>query len=902
MAAVLLAGGGVYVVTLGGKDGKPRQVAQNNSLPDTSQRLAPTNPIPPTQPAKPPEKAPIQDKDPPEKSGPAEESTLAGVAEPPEVRDPLRRLEPDPVQAPHKSPVISPPPRPPRIVYEKPAMWPPQLMRGLPPGDSRAAMTDGANNWRLTDWTTFRPVRKFVGHTGPVTCVAFTADRKRALTGSQDRTLRLWDLDTGECLAVFPQSAQPILDVAVSADGSKAISTDGGSNARLWDVEKRQVIGRLSQDRPVTAIALSPDGTRAALGTASPQGGDYKVLVCDAEKGNGLLDLRGHTDWITSVAFSPDSDKLVSGGKDRAVRFWDLKRNVSQGVNDTLPGPVVRVGFCGGGKKVLVEKEQGAWVLDCASRMPLGHAGREPNGSVCYNVDEAGTRVWSNVWQESQSMHRWEAKVNPEPVVVKPPPPPTPRPRPGRPERLAVPEAAAVAAAEKELRDEFMDEFRKTATQDRMNLANKLGRFNRPGEDSAKRYAALKEARDLWAEIGILDQAMQQASQLSSIFEVNPIQARWEALDKTVKSGGRFVIRPHPVDQALSLMEQARTEENYDLAAKILETARRSANKSGNPTQKLQVAHAEQEVAAIRAEHAKLKKNLEILATNPDNPEANLAVGRFRCCHQDKWAEGLPLLAKGSDAGLKAAAEKEIQDADTPAGCKKIADAWCDLVPRFTGPVQAALRQHAALWYRLAHPDPSVPMPQDIKARLVPLAKAMPELADPWSAFNVADASQKLDYYHLDPFRAITTKHSYRGAVDVTVVARTPKSNIRIAAGDGGLCIFNHEASGGVVLHRPDASGTADGRGQRGGSQISEGKPDVTVPENKFTLLRWRLTPKGQQVWIEGKLVYDVQEPYDLSYSSPAAVGNYMEPIDVRAVIVRGVATPNAAGPAKESP
>jgi hypothetical protein len=447
-----------------------------------------------------------------------------------------------------------------------------------------------------------------------------------------------------------------------------------------------------------------------------------------------------------------------------------------------------------------------------------------------------------------------------------------------------------------------MDEFKKSATQDRINLANKLRRLNRAGEDPAKRYAALKESRDLWAEVGFLDQAMQEANQLAGVFEINAIEARWEALDKAVKAGARVVIRPHPVDQALGLLDQARAEDNYDLAAKILETARRSANKSGSPTQKLQVAHAEQEVAAIRAEHAKLKKNLDLLAMNPENPDANLAVGRFRCFYQDNWAEGLPLLAKGSDAGLKAAAEKEIQDGDTPAVCKKVADAWFDVVPRVTGPAQAAVRQRAALWYRLANPDPTIAIPQDIKTRLLTLAKAMPELADPWAPYNLADASHKTDHYHLDPFKAITTKHSFRGGIDVTVMARTQENNIRIAVSDGAVVIFNWEGQpGSLQLQRPDASGQADGRAVRGGSWVAP-NVDVSLKPNKWYLLRWRLSPAGMKVWVEGKLVYENNETYNLSFSSPVAVCSHTDPIDVRAMFVRSVPNPVPTKEVKESP
>jgi hypothetical protein len=903
-ATVLLAGGAVFLATrLAEPDGKAlaRQAAQSNGSPETSQRPAAANPAAPTtHPTRPPE-------DPLAKTGPPQVAGPVMVGDPAGVKDPLSPLEPDPVRPPDRPVVEPPPPGPPAVVFEKPAMFPPRLLRGLSAGDNRLAMTDGANNWRLMDWTVFKPVRKFVGHQGPVTCIAVTADRQRALTGSEDKTLRLWDLNTGECLSVFRGHRNAVADVALSADGTKALSTDGGANAWVWDLAKGKPIASLGIPRPVTAVALSPDGTRCAIGTAPAEGGQAPTLLLfDTEKYVPLRVQTGHTDVITSLAFSPDTAQLVSGSKDRTVRFWDVKKEAATGKQD-MPSPVVRVSFCAAGKKVLVEMEQNGCVLAWASHAVLALSGRPPDAAVCYTVDEAGTKLWTNFWQESQSLGRWEAIVRPEPVLVKPPPPPPPlRPRPERNalRRLPVPEPAEVATAEKKLRKELEDDFAKTALRDRTNLAGKILQYNRDGEEPAVRYAALRESRDLYADVGWLGAALDRAADLAKTFEVNQLQAKLEAFDLTVKRGGHYVINPHPVDQALALLEQAKAEGEFEIAAKFAQTARRAANRWKAPGKAELAARAEAEAAQALAEFNKAKKQMETLAAGPDNAEANLVVGRFRCFYQENWAEGLPLLAKGSDAGLKAAAEKEIQDADSPPACKKIAEAWFEQIARFPGQaqVQAALRRRAALWYRLAHPDPSVALPQDIKARLLSLAKAMPELADPWAPFNAADATRKVDYYHLDPFKAIVSKHSYKGGVDVTVVARTARTNIRIAAGDGGLCIFNHEESGGVALRRPDAGGRADGLGQRGGSDIPEGKPEATVRPNRFTLLRWRLTPTGQKVWIEGKLVYEVDETYDLSFSSPVAVGSYIDAIDVRAVIVRNVANPAPVKETKESP
>jgi WD40 repeat protein len=74
------------------------------------------------------------------------------------------------------------------------------------------------------------------GHVGPVYTVAWSADQRRALSGSADNTVRLWDLGTGHCLHALEGHTQPVLRVALSADQRRALSDSYDNTVRLWDV------------------------------------------------------------------------------------------------------------------------------------------------------------------------------------------------------------------------------------------------------------------------------------------------------------------------------------------------------------------------------------------------------------------------------------------------------------------------------------------------------------------------------------------------------------------------------------------------------------------------------------------------------------------------------------------
>ena len=127
----------------------------------------------------------------------------------------------------------------------------------------------------------FPPVsRIFSGHTDRIRSVALTPDGKWALTGSNDKTARLWDLlNPGSSPRVLSGHTGWIYSVALTADGKWALTGSRDNTARLWDL--------------------------------SNPGSSPRVLS-------------GHTDWIFSVALTPDGKWALTGSRDTTARLWDL--------------------------------------------------------------------------------------------------------------------------------------------------------------------------------------------------------------------------------------------------------------------------------------------------------------------------------------------------------------------------------------------------------------------------------------------------------------------------------------------------------------------------------------------------------------------------------------------------
>jgi RHS repeat-associated protein len=172
---------------------------------------------------------------------------------------------------------------------------------------------------RLWDVQTGRLLRTLTGHTDWVRSVAFSPDGRLLASGSDDGTVRLWDAATGAPLRTLRGHTYVVTSVAFSPDGRVLASGSWDRTVRLWDAATGAPLRTLTGHTGwVTSVAFSPDGRVLASGSS-----DRTVRLWDAATGAELRTLTGHTDWVRSVAFSPDGRVLASGSRDRTVRLWD---------------------------------------------------------------------------------------------------------------------------------------------------------------------------------------------------------------------------------------------------------------------------------------------------------------------------------------------------------------------------------------------------------------------------------------------------------------------------------------------------------------------------------------------------------------------------------------------------
>ena len=117
-------------------------------------------------------------------------------------------------------------------------------------------------------------LRTFEGHRLSVTAVALSADSSRALSGSYDNTLRLWDLATGKSLRTLEGHTDRVTAVALSADATRALSGSADHTLRLWDLATGKSLTEYVADAAIGCAALA----RNDLIVAGSEDGKIHIL------------------------------------------------------------------------------------------------------------------------------------------------------------------------------------------------------------------------------------------------------------------------------------------------------------------------------------------------------------------------------------------------------------------------------------------------------------------------------------------------------------------------------------------------------------------------------------------------------------------------------------------------
>jgi len=184
------------------------------------------------------------------------------------------------------------------------------------------------------------------GHTNSVNSMAFSPDGKILASGSDDQTIRLWKVSSGQCLTILQGHTSVVDSVAFSPDGKILASESDDQTICLWEVRSGQCLTILQgHNYRVKSVAFSPDGKILASGS-----GDQTVRLWEVSSNQCFTILQGHNHRVKSVAFSPDGKILASGGGDQTVRLWEVSSNQCFTILQGHSGRIKSVAFSPDGK------------------------------------------------------------------------------------------------------------------------------------------------------------------------------------------------------------------------------------------------------------------------------------------------------------------------------------------------------------------------------------------------------------------------------------------------------------------------------------------------------------------------------------------------------------------------
>jgi WD40 repeat protein len=300
------------------------------------------------------------------------------------------------------------------------------------------------------------------GHHGPITALSLDGSGHYLVSASEDATLRVFQLGTGECMMTLAGQQAAVRHMVLREDCERALTVGDDEDVLVWDVPGEQVIRRLAGHlRRVRGLCMTPDGRLAVTAgqegrlrvwdvetgncTANVQGlgeqvaitPDGRVLalatsggrvrIYDVRAGKCMQVLRGHQGAVNQVVLTPDGRTAVSAGEDGTVQVFDLVRGRQKAVLKGHARSVLCVAVSCDGRHVVSgsrDRTLRVWNVDSPDEVPMrlaGHGGAVT--AVCLNQDashavsgasDGVVRVWHLDWElETHPVAMWDERAEP---------------------------------------------------------------------------------------------------------------------------------------------------------------------------------------------------------------------------------------------------------------------------------------------------------------------------------------------------------------------------------------------------------------------------------------------------------------------------------------------------------
>lgn len=253
------------------------------------------------------------------------------------------------------------------------------------------------------------------GHLWGVNAVDISPDAKVIVSGSVDKTVKIWEIATGSLLHNLETHSQEVWSVATSPDGKMLASGGGDGNITLWEMTTGYWLRSLeSQASWVMSVAFSPDGKTLASGSRNGQ-----ITLWNVEndptgfpKGVQLRQLYGHTNQVLSLAYSSRSPILVSSSYDGTIKVWDVSTGALLRTLEDHPQPIRALAISPDGEKIASGSDDGTlniWNLNTGELILVIKAHSDAVRSLAFGQD--GQTVITGGGALDSRIKVWDAKT-----------------------------------------------------------------------------------------------------------------------------------------------------------------------------------------------------------------------------------------------------------------------------------------------------------------------------------------------------------------------------------------------------------------------------------------------------------------------------------------------------------